>query len=141
VADHWSSPDRDEALELWNLVPVAKRPAPGPAEIAATPDVSSSEGIVKSVVCAEHDATMSLVQGGQQLTFHMQGAHGGFSDTLWFGEDHYTPCYHTTGLRAVVQYKPGADKSYLGDAKFYGFRDDLPAAPAPATAATSAPAK
>ena len=32
VADHWSSPDRDEALELWNLVPDAKRPAQGPAQ-------------------------------------------------------------------------------------------------------------
>ena len=131
VADRWTSPDRDEAMELWNLVPVTKRPAQGPAEIAERHDVSSAEGIVKLVACDEHKMTMTLEQGGQPLTFRVQhGTAGGFSDTLWFGEDHFTPCYHTTGLRAVVQYKPAADKSYAGDLVFFGFRDDLPAAPA-----------
>jgi hypothetical protein len=37
--------------------------------------------------------------------------------------------YHTVGLRAVVQYKPAAEKSYTGDVVFFGFRDDLRAAP------------
>src|SRR5450759_1075753 len=107
VADHWTSPDRDEAVELWNMVPVAKRPAQGPAEVAARQDVSSAEGIVKSVACGDHSMTMTLERGGAPLTFRIpDGAAGGFSDTLWFGEDHFTPCYHTTGLRAVVQYKP-----------------------------------
>lgn len=131
VADHWTSPDRDEAVELWNMVPVAKRPAQGPAEVAARQDVSSAEGIVKSVACGDHSMTMTLERGGAPLTFRIpDGAAGGFSDTLWFGEDHFTPCYHTTGLRAVVQYKPAADKSYAGDVVFFGFRDDLPTAPA-----------
>jgi len=138
VADRWTSPDRDEAMELWNLVPVAKRPAQGPAEIKARPNVSSAEGIVKSVACGENSMTMTLEQGGQPRSFHIQSASGGFSDTLWFGEDHFTPCYHTTGLRAVVQYKPAADKSYAGDVVAFGFRDDLPAAPARAATAASA---
>jgi tetratricopeptide (TPR) repeat protein len=139
VADRWSSPDRDEAMELWNLVPAGKRPAQGPAEIAERHDVNSAKGIVKSVACGEHGMTMTLEQGGQTLTFRVQQAAGGFSDTLWFGEDHFTPCYHTTGLRAVVQFKPAADKSYTGDVVFFGFRDDLPATPAGAT--TASPAK
>lgn len=132
VADRWTSPDRDEAMELWNLVPVTKRPEQGPVEIAAGNGVSSAEGIVKSVACDEHNMTMALEQGGKIFTFRIQQAAGGFSDTLWFGEDHFTPCYHTTGLRAVVQYKPVADKSYTGDVVFFGFRDDLPAMPASA---------
>ena len=45
VADHWTSPDRDEAMELWNLVPAGKRPAQGPAEIAERHDVSRAEGM------------------------------------------------------------------------------------------------
>ena len=131
VADRWTSPDRDEALELWNLVPGEKRPARGPAETSERHDVSSAQGTVKSVACGERNTTLTLEQqGGQPLTFRVQAsAGGGFSDTLWFGEDHFTPCYHTTGLRAVVQYKPAVDKSYTGDAVFYGFRDDLPASP------------
>lgn len=129
VAEHWSSPDRDEAMELWNLVPAGKRPAQGPAEIAERHDVSRAEGVVKAVTCHEDDVTMTLEQAGQPLTFRVQhNAAGGFSDTLWFGEDHFTPCYHTVGLRAVVQYKPAADKSYTGDVVFFGFRDDLLAA-------------
>jgi len=140
VADHWTSPDRDEAIELWNLVPAGKRPPQGPAEIAEKRDVNRVEGIVNSVTCHEDDMTLTLEQGGQPLSFRVQhNAAGGFSDTLWFGEDHFTPCYHTIGLRAVVQYKPAADKSYAGDVVFFGFRDDLP--PAPASAATASPAK
>lgn len=130
VADRWPSPDHDEAMELWNLVPVGHRPTQAPKEIALEHDVSSTAGIVKSVSCSRLITTLTLDQGGKPLTFHIQNASGGFSDTLWFGEDHYTPCYHTTGLRAVVQYKPGADNSYTGDAVSFGFRDDLPAAPA-----------
>ncbi len=130
VADRWTSPDRDEAMELWNLVPEGKRPAQGPAETVEKRDVSNAEGIVKSVACDEHNMTMTLEQGGQTHAFRFQQAAGGFSDTLWFGSDHFTPCYHTTGLRAVVQFKPAADKSYAGDVVFFGFRDDLPAAPA-----------
>lgn len=139
VADRWTSPDRDEAMELWNLVPAGKRPAQGPAEMAARDGVNSAQGTVKSVACDEDKMTLTLEQGGQPLTFRVQRAGGGFSDTLWFGEDHFTPCYHTTGLRAVVQYKPAADKSYTGDVVFYGFRDDLPVAPA--TAAITSPSK
>jgi tetratricopeptide (TPR) repeat protein len=139
VADHWSSPDRDEALELWNLVPDAKRPAQGPAQTPEKNDVSSAQGIVKSVACGEKSTTITLEQqGGQPLTFRVAaGAGGGFSDTLWFGDDHFTPCYHTTGLRAVVRYKPPADKSYAGDAVFYGFRDDLPTTPGVAVVSQS----
>ena len=74
----------------------------------------------------------------QLLVFHVQDASGGFSDTLWFGEDHFTPCYHTVGLRAVVQYKQATDKAYAGDVVSFGFRDDLPATVANAATATSA---
>jgi hypothetical protein len=138
VADHWTSPDRDEAMELWNLVPPEKRPAQGPEGIQARPEVSSAEGIVKSVTCGENNMTMTLDRGGQPLTFRLQqGAGGGFSDTLWFGADHYTPCYHTTGLRAAVRYKPTTDASYTGDLVFFGFRDDLPSGQASPVTATA----
>ena len=139
VAARYSGPDHDEAMELWNLVPAAKRPASGPAAIEAPHDVSSAEGKIKSVTCAEHSMTVTLDHGEQPLTFHVHGSLEGFSDTLWFGRDHFNPCFNTTGLRAVVRYKPAADKSYTGDAVSLGFRDDLPAAPV--STASASPAK
>ena len=90
VADHWSEPDHDEALELWTLVPPEKRPSQGPAQTAPGSD-SSTEGIVKSVACGEHGMTINIEKNGQTLAFRVQNAGGGFSDTLWFGEDHFTP--------------------------------------------------
>jgi tetratricopeptide (TPR) repeat protein len=137
VADRWPSPDHDEAMELWNLVPEAQRPTQAAIVVPNTQETSSAQGIVSSVTCTDHDMVMTLKQGGQPMTFQIQRADGGFSDTLWFGEDHYTPCYHTTGLRAVVRYKPAADKTYTGDVLFYGFRDDLPKPVGTANAAAS----
>jgi tetratricopeptide (TPR) repeat protein len=136
VADRWPIPDHDEAMELWNLVPAEKRPALAPTEIALKQEFTTAQGIVESVTCDEHNATMTIEQAGQPLTIRIERARGGFSDTLWFGEDHFTPCHHTNGLRAVVQYKPAADKSYTGDAVSFGFRDDLPAPPASTTSVT-----
>jgi hypothetical protein len=52
----------------------------------------------------------------------------GYSDTLWFGGDHFTLCHHLDGLRAVVRYKPSADKPSAGEWVELEFRQDLPAA-------------
>ncbi len=126
VADHWGNPDHDEAMELWNLIPVAERPAQGPAPIPKVDGISRAEGIVRSVTCSENDMALIIEKDGKPLRFHLQHASGGFADTLWFGEDHFTVCYHTTGLRTVVEFKPVQDKSYDGEVVMFGFRDDLP---------------
>ncbi len=135
VANRWGSPDHDEAMELWNRVPPPQRPAEAPSD---TPlgDLRSAEGTVRSVSCEPNLLTLTLDQAGQPLIFKIKGALGGFSDTLWFGEEHFTPCYHVTGLRAVVRYKLAADKSSPGDVVSWGFRDDLPTARPPGTETT-----
>ena len=61
----------------------------------------------------------------------------GFSDTLWVGRDHFTPCFHVDGLRAVARYKVSADKSYTGDMVILGFRDNLASSVKAATASTA----
>jgi len=137
VADRWGSPDHDEAMELWNRVPPDRRPAEAPTD-APSPDVRSAEGIVKSVSCDPNLLTLTLDHAGQPLVFKIKNALGGFSDTLWFGRDHFTPCYHVIGLRAVVRYKSGADKSMVGDVVSWGYRDDLPPAPAASMPAADA---
>jgi tetratricopeptide (TPR) repeat protein len=132
VASRWESPDRDEALELWNRVPLAQRPAEAPSALPSD-ELLSAEGTVRSVLCEANLLTLTLDQAGQPLIFKIKGAVGGFSDTLWFGKDHFTPCFHVAGLRAVVRYKKGTDQTSVGDVVSWGFRDDLPPAPNPGT--------
>jgi hypothetical protein len=52
----------------------------------------------------------------------------GYSDTLWFGGDHFTLCHHLDGLRAVVRYKPSVDKPSAGEWVELELREDLPKA-------------
>jgi hypothetical protein len=97
-----------------------------------------AEGVVKSVACKDRAFSVTIENEGKPLTFHSQGFPVGFSDTLWVGRDHFTPCFHVTGLRAVARYKVSADKSYAGDLMILGFRDNLSPAPK-STSATVAP--
>lgn len=127
VASRWQGPDHDEALELWGKVTASQRPAEGPPAEPVGDDVRSAEGAVRSVSCDDRGAALTLDQGGQVLTFRYEKGMMGFSDTFWEGSDHFTPCYHTIGVRAVVRYKPASNKSYTGDTVSIGFRDDLPA--------------
>jgi tetratricopeptide (TPR) repeat protein len=128
VASRWGSPDHDEAMELWNRVPPAQRSGDVPSDPPLGESLLSAEGTVKSVSCDPHFVGITLDQAGQALTFKVKGGLGGFSDTLWFGSDHYTPCFHVIGLRAVVRYKPDPDTSSAGVVVSWGFRDDLPPA-------------
>jgi Tfp pilus assembly protein PilF len=132
VATRWGAPDRDEALELWNRVPAAQR-----SSEMITIDLSSQkgeavEGIVKSVSCTPGSFAITLDVNGKSETFKSPGFRGGFSDTLWVGSDHFSPCFHVQGLRASIHYTPAKDSSYTGDLIYAGYRDDLgPEQPAP----------
>lgn len=138
VADRWGGPDRDEALELWNRVPEAQRGSEPLTVDLSSPIGQVMEGIVKSVTCGPGAFTMTLDVNGQSQTFKRAGFAGGFSDTLWVGSDHFSPCFHVQGLRANVHYTPAKDSSYTGDLIYAEFRDDLGAQSAPAAARASA---
>ena len=136
VADHWYGPDRDEAVELWNEIPAAQRPAGESVSEAALKNVQTVTGTVKSITCGGPGQKWTLVlnQNGRELTFHTKGFFGfGFSDTFWWGEDHFSSCRHYLGMRAIVRYQPSSDASYAGDVTEIGVRDDLPALAANAT--------
>lgn len=149
VASRWQGPDHDEALELWNRVPADQRPAGETLVPSVIADTQVVEGVVKSVVCgrsAENEQqkyTLVIDQGGHELTFQPKGAFGvGYSDTLWWGRDHFSSCMHITGIRAVVHYKPSSDPKYAGDLARLDLRDDLSQVPPqPKTAETSTPEK
>jgi Tfp pilus assembly protein PilF len=128
VADRWFGPDHDEAVELWDALPAAARPV----DVKLTAHVleqseQSATGIVETVQCgdANRPYTVAIAKDGQTQTFYRQGSMmWGFSDTLWWGEDHFTPCRHLEGKRGIVYYRPGSDKGVTGEATRLEIRDD-----------------
>ena len=133
VAERWSGPDQDEAMEVWNMIPAADR-NPSPPDITSDDspkkDWQIAEGVVKEVSCNGRAFAITLLSDGHTQTFKSEGFPVGYSDTLWVGTDHFTPCYHVQNLRVVLHYTPPKDSSYAGNLLMAGFRDDLPRTPA-----------
>lgn len=131
VVEHWIGPDHDEALELWNRLPAGERPV-----IESAPDVipntQTMEGTIQSVSCGAQDKEPSLIlsHDGQTLTFHRKSVRMvGYSDTIWYGADHFTLCHRLEGMRAVISYSAPSDATYAGDLVELGVRDDVPLGP------------
>jgi len=128
VADRWPGSDHDEAVDLWNMVPANMRGG-GPALKFEIPtNAMVARGTIVSSSCGKDGVSLSLqpsTPNSAVLQFvDERGFESGFSDTLWFGEDHYTPCFHIAGLPAVVAYEPAGE----GTQKLLALevRDDLP---------------
>ncbi len=144
VASRWQGPDHDEAIELWNRVPADQRPPGEPMVASEVPGTQMIEGVVKSVRCAarntertapeagdEQKFTLTIEQGGHELKFQPKAGFGaGYSDTLWWGRDHFMTCRHIEGIRALIHYKPSSDPGFAGELTRMDLRDDLPPAPA-----------
>ena len=116
-------------MELWEKVPASDRRTSEPAPLVANVKWQTAQGVVKSVVCNGSAYAITLDVGGKPETFKSNGFPVGFSDTLWVGRDHFSPCFHVQGLRAMVRYNPARDQSYAGDLVYAGFRDDLDLSP------------
>lgn len=142
VADRWIGPDRDEAVELWNSVPAAQRPAAESIAEMVPKDTQGVEGTVKSITCGDQNRWALVIDhDGHLLTFHRKGGFvSGFSDSIWYGGDHFDLCHHIEGMRAVLRYRAPSDASYAGDIVEIGIRDDLPQ-PLKITDGGAAPAK
>jgi tetratricopeptide (TPR) repeat protein len=136
VAAHWFGPDHNEAVDLWEAVPPARR-GDGPALALDFPAGSEvARGKLLNVSCNKeagvNKISVSFVPdepaGAQPLTFVSDGhMMAGFSDTLWWGEDHFTLCHHLSGLPAVLAYKrQGSQGGELVDLEI---RDDSPVSP------------
>jgi Peptidase MA superfamily len=140
VADRWYGSDHNEAWELWQSVPESQRPGSEPITEWAPKDTQKVSGSIKSVACGkEEDWSFNLEHDGQTLTFHPKGGFNfGFSDSLWYGEDHITLCHHLEGLRSIVHYRPPSNSTYFGDIAEIEIRDDLPASSPPAKPAAAA---
>jgi tetratricopeptide (TPR) repeat protein len=111
VAERWILFDRDEAVLLWESLPASVK---GDTSLVATPPTTGATRIVgrlDSVACNDKDKTMTFtIAGGAPLIVSTADGQsiGGFSDTLWYGSDHYSRCYHVEGLIATLEYKPAS---------------------------------
>jgi tetratricopeptide (TPR) repeat protein len=146
VAERWTGPDHDEAVELWNRILAADRPAGVALSEEAEHDAQRTEGTIRSVACKDSGrmAALTMERGSKLFTYRVgSGFPSGFSDTVWFGSDHFQMCHHLEGMRAVVFFKPSAEKEFAGDIAKLEIREDLPASPEakPSKSAAAAPNK
>jgi tetratricopeptide (TPR) repeat protein len=131
VADRWSGPDHNEAVELWNDVPAAERPADEQIPYQIPEGVKSVEGALRSLECGDKDHKLQLTvdHGGQMLNLRADGGFGaGYSDTIWYGRDHFSLCQHLQGMHVIARYKPASDNSG-GILAELEVRESLPQAP------------
>jgi tetratricopeptide (TPR) repeat protein len=136
VAERWHGPDRDEAMEVWSRIPADKRPANVPSIELPFPDSKATEGTVLSTACGEKgQGTTVVVQNSDgTLTFRSGTSFlVGFSDTIWYGTDHFSVCHHLDGMRAIVKYKASANKDLAGEWVELELRRDFPIQPGNAT--------
>jgi Tfp pilus assembly protein PilF len=139
VAERWHGPDHNEAVALWNRTPVASRPADATVVEEVAEQSQAAEGKVLSLSCHEKDKReVTLQRGDDLLVFKSKGSQMiGYSDTLWYGSDHFSLCHHVEGMHAVIRYRPAVSKEYAGDWMSIELRDELP--PEPQQQAAKAP--
>jgi tetratricopeptide (TPR) repeat protein len=139
VAERWHGPDHNEAVALWNRVPPASRPADVHVVEETQEQSQTAEGQVRSVTCGEKgQKEITLETNGQTLVFRSKGRQLiGYSDTLWYGSDHFDLCHHVAGMHAVIRYRPPVGNEYTGDWMSVELRDELP----PAQEAAKEPAE
>ncbi len=143
VADRWGGPDRDEAMDLWAKVPPDKRPSglDTPEEASSINNIKTTDGTIQSTNCGTKDEGLTIVlkDGNGTATFHSNhGFMTGFSDTLWYGADHFSMCHNLEGLRAIMRYKARDKNDAAGEPVEMEIRVDLPKPPDAKTAAPSA---
>jgi Tfp pilus assembly protein PilF len=135
VAKRWFGPDHDEAIALWNEIPGSQRGEGDPLSDQIPKDTQTIEGRIHTTTCSnDNSITVVLDRGDQALTFRGKFPFmSGFSDTIWYGSDHFSACRHIEGFRAIVRYKPSSDNRYAGDLAELELREELPPPPTPKT--------
>jgi tetratricopeptide (TPR) repeat protein len=136
VADRWTATDHNEAFELWKSIPEASRSAVSPIVEDRPKDTERAEGVLKAATCGDRTQwSLTIAQGDQSPSFRQaEKFRWGFSDTLWYGQNHISICHGLEGKRTIVFYKPSRAGDTNGEAVEVEVRNDLTAAPANAPA-------
>ncbi len=134
VAERWTSTDSAEALavldqarQLGKVEPTVEEKSKEADEMKYAQDTTAVEGTIKSTNCEKSKPMeIELQRGDETLNFRAGKQFGmGFSDTLWYGADHFTACHHLEGMSAVVRYKPSPDPSAENEFRWLEIRDEL----------------
>jgi len=138
VAERWHGPDHNEAVALWNRIAASSRPAAIVID-EVEEQSQAAEGKMLSIACGEKSKNeVTLQRGDDLMVFKSKGRQMiGYSDTLWYGSDHFSLCHHVEGMHAVIRYRPAVSKDYAGDWLSIELRDELP--PEPQQEAAKAP--
>jgi tetratricopeptide (TPR) repeat protein len=131
VAERWHGPDHNEAVALWSSIPVASRPVDAIVVEEVEEQSQAAEGKMRSIACDEKSKNeITLQRGDDLMVFKSKGRQMiGYSDTLWYGSDHFSLCHHVEGMHAVIRYRPAVGKEYAGDWMSIELRDELPSEP------------
>jgi Tfp pilus assembly protein PilF len=142
VAERWSASDGAEALavvaqarRVGGIEQTADEKVQEDEEMRYAADTAAVEGIVKSISCERAKPLEVVLQiGDSNLSFRAGKINGyGFSDTLWYGTDHFNPCYHLEGMKAVVRYHPSTDQNGENELRWLEIRDELIPSSVPAS--------
>jgi tetratricopeptide (TPR) repeat protein len=135
VAAKWTNSDSAEAVavetqarRLGKIEQTAEEKAQEDQEMEYTKNTEAAEGIIESVHCEKSKPLelMLLRDGADPLKFRggkLQGV--GFSDTIWYGADHFSSCQHLAGMNAVVRYFPSSSPTDEKEISWLEIRDEL----------------
>jgi tetratricopeptide (TPR) repeat protein len=135
VAKRWSGPDSAEALAVLDQARKLGGIQATPEELAQEKDfmkyaagTEAVEGTIASTTCGKPgELQLVLSSGGKQLTFHRAHDFGmGWSDTIWYGSDHFNACHHLKGMHAVVRYQPSSVPKDPEEMRWLEIRNDVP---------------
>jgi tetratricopeptide (TPR) repeat protein len=141
VISRWSATDGAEAIavadharRLGNIEETPEEKAAEADELKYAAGLLTINGIVSSVTCEPAKpvrVVLSALHG--DIQFELKGPFGeGFSDTLWYGEDHFSLCHHLEGMPAVIRYTKTNDATPINVIRWLEIRDQLiPMVPIP----------
>ncbi len=134
AAARWSNSDSAEALAVVNqarkqgAIPVTPEQQTQEAlEMKYAEGTTAAEGVLASVTCDKERLKEVVLQTGEKTETFRPGKQfeGGFSDTLWYGEDHFSFCYHLQGMNALVRYKMPANAGSPLELQGLEIRDEI----------------
>ena len=130
VAQRWTAVDHNEAVDLWNSIPEAQRPA-GEAIVEDRPkDTERAEGVLRAATCGDRTQwSLTITQGDRSISLRQaEKFRWGYSDTFWYGQNHISICHGLEGKRTIAFYKPSPNKDSAAEAVEVEVRNELPVA-------------
>lgn len=120
-----------EARKLAGIQPSAEEQSEESDLMKYAADTVAVRGTIASVTCGDpnksnSEMTVTIDTGDKKMEFRPGKEFGaGFSDTVWFGRDHFNLCHRVVGYPAVARYKPAAGQSGANELRWLEIRSDL----------------